>query len=127
VKLAVAPGRYLLRRESEQSVYGRELTVEAGKTVQVSEASLSLVGNPLLAAKGVPLDTHKWEVGFGLIYGMTGGSPPSWLHPRLDVGCAHHWIQCRPELHLRAVRPSERCGTTKVDACLRDVLHSLPQ
>jgi hypothetical protein len=54
VRLAVEPGSYLLRREGEDGVYAKELTVEAGKTLDVDEASLTLVGQPLLAAKGPP-------------------------------------------------------------------------
>ncbi len=72
VRLAVPAGRYLLRRQIDASVYGRELTVEAGKTVEVSEASLALVGTPLLAAKGKIFE-HRWDLDAALQYGMING------------------------------------------------------
>ncbi len=65
VKLAVEPGRYLLRREQDGGqVYAREVKVEAGKTVEFEEASLSLVAKHALAAKeNVPVaEPRRFDV-----------------------------------------------------------------
>jgi hypothetical protein len=51
MRLAVAPGDYLLRRRRAGELWTRELTVEAGNTMRVDEASLELHGAGALAIK----------------------------------------------------------------------------
>ena len=51
LRLAVAPGRYLVRRRTATGTFAREITVEAGKTTDVSEASLTLVGRQTVQSK----------------------------------------------------------------------------
>jgi hypothetical protein len=51
MRLAVAPGRYLVRRRQNGRVWGRELSVRAGQVEQVEEAGLELMGSPVLAVK----------------------------------------------------------------------------
>ncbi|MFT3926580.1 MAG: caspase family protein [Myxococcales bacterium] len=55
LQLAVAPGRYLLRRRSGSQVWAEEIAVEPGQTTHIDEERLSLVGSSLLAVKhGAP-------------------------------------------------------------------------
>ncbi|MGC4120955.1 MAG: caspase family protein [Myxococcales bacterium] len=51
LRLAVAPGRYVLRRRVPQGMYAHEFDVRAGQTVLAREESLELVGNAALSAK----------------------------------------------------------------------------
>jgi Caspase domain len=51
LRLAVAPGDYLLRRRRGKSVWTRELHVVPGSSMRVAEAALELQGEPTLAAK----------------------------------------------------------------------------
>lgn len=51
MRLAVAPGRYLVRRRQSGQVWGRELNVRAGQVEQIGEADLELIGTPALAVK----------------------------------------------------------------------------
>jgi hypothetical protein len=51
LRLAVAPGDYLLRRRKGQTVWMRELHVVSGSTTRVDEAALELRGEGSLAAK----------------------------------------------------------------------------
>jgi hypothetical protein len=51
MRLAVAPGDYLLRRRQGSEVWTRELAVSAGSTTRVDEAALELHGSGALAIK----------------------------------------------------------------------------
>jgi hypothetical protein len=51
MRLAVAPGDYLLRRRGGGQVWTRELSVSAGSTTRVDEAALELHGTGALATK----------------------------------------------------------------------------
>ena len=51
LKLAVPPGRYLVRRRAEGKTWVQEIRVAPGTTTSVSEDRLELAGSPLLAAK----------------------------------------------------------------------------
>jgi hypothetical protein len=53
LKLSVPAGRYLLRRESEHGNRARELTVEPGRTIQVREEELQLIGVAAGNGKGI--------------------------------------------------------------------------
>jgi hypothetical protein len=67
IKLAVPPGRYLLRRAEGDRVFGRDLDVEPGKTVSVDEESLILTGPSLLASKGESVHAGEtWRSELGL-------------------------------------------------------------
>ncbi len=52
LKLAVPPGRYLVRRRDSGQTFAREVTVAANSTAQVREQNLELVGTSALAVKG---------------------------------------------------------------------------
>ena len=51
VKLALRPGRYLIRRRGNETYWSREVAVEPGQSVTVNEESLTLSGVPLLVSK----------------------------------------------------------------------------
>lgn len=85
LRLAVAPGRYLLRRRTPQGTYARELDVRAGQSVAATEESLELVGATALAAKRfsepppdsfTTLPRGHWLVRpmFGVTYGPLEGA-----------------------------------------------------
>ncbi len=80
-RLAVAPGRYLVRRVEGSRVFAREVAVAAGATVVVDEAALSLLGAPRLASKEVEPDlVHEFgrsEVSFGS--GLFAVGPFNWV------------------------------------------------
>lgn len=52
LRLAVTPGRYVLRRRRESRVWASEIELKSGQTVAVDEAHLTLVGSQALATKG---------------------------------------------------------------------------
>jgi hypothetical protein len=51
LRLAVAPGRYVLRRREDQKTWARELVVRAGQTTRIDEARLDLLGETAMAIK----------------------------------------------------------------------------
>jgi hypothetical protein len=51
VKLAVAPGHYLLKRVAGPRTWARELTIGAGQTTRIDEAQLELVGQSAMVIK----------------------------------------------------------------------------
>lgn len=51
VRLAVAPGRYVLRRRSGDRAWAREIEVRSGQTVDIQESQLTPVGSVALATK----------------------------------------------------------------------------
>lgn len=53
VTVAVAPGRYLVRRRLDAETAAREVDVSAGSSVAVDEAQLALVGSERLASKSM--------------------------------------------------------------------------
>ncbi len=72
MKLAIPPGRYLVRREAAAKVYAREITIAAGQQTQLDEEELTLVGASQLSAKGVETaDRFHFAVGVGA-GGLTG-------------------------------------------------------
>ena len=52
MRLAVPPGRYLVRREAGTKVFAREITVAVGEQTRLEEEELTLVGTNQLATKG---------------------------------------------------------------------------
>ncbi len=52
LKLALAPGKYLVRRRVGDTVFAREVVIAAESSTQVREADLELVGSAKLALKG---------------------------------------------------------------------------
>ncbi|MBS1151828.1 MAG: peptidase caspase catalytic subunit p20, partial [Myxococcaceae bacterium] len=70
VKLAVAPGRYALKRVSADGTFAREFNVESGRTTEISEASLTLIGAQALARKSIDppaTSAHQLQVGIGTL------------------------------------------------------------
>jgi hypothetical protein len=81
LRLAVPPGRYLLRRRSADKLWAREIAVRAGQTERVDEASLTVGSGALAAKHSAPLPLTlstlprgKQEVTFELGVDHTGGS-----------------------------------------------------
>lgn len=57
LRLAVAPGAYLVRRVEHGRVWAKQIAVAPGATMEVTEAELELTGDPAIAVKGIdPLD-----------------------------------------------------------------------
>jgi hypothetical protein len=52
MRLAVAPGRYVIRTKGAEGIRAKEVEVGSGGGVVVDEASLELVGSPRLTSKG---------------------------------------------------------------------------
>jgi len=78
LRLAVAPGHYLVRRVEGIRVWAKEIDVHPGETATVSEGELELLGSPQIAMKGDAL-------GFSAIDGLS--SPPKgWWVWRLALG-----------------------------------------
>ncbi len=67
VRVAVPPGRYLVRRRDGGQTYAKEYDVKAGLLVSVGEADLELSGNAGLSIKG--LDEREWKVNYHLFGG----------------------------------------------------------
>ena len=90
LRLALVPGRYLVRRVVDGRVYSKEVEIRSGATVTLSEAQLELTGSEKLASKSdavlqqysdhSTLRRNWWElrVGAGVDTGQGGvfGSPP---------------------------------------------------
>ncbi len=70
-RLALPPGDYLVRKVEGASVRARQVSLAADQKVAVSEASLELVGQPLLARKGLDALPPANELAVG------GGGIPS--------------------------------------------------
>jgi hypothetical protein len=62
LRIALPPGGYLVRRVSPRGVWSREVQVVAGVVTRVEETSLTLVGEPSLAPKGVALRESRHEL-----------------------------------------------------------------
>jgi len=83
VRLALRPGRYLVRRPSVQGNFTREVAVAAGGEVAIDEADLTLLGASRLSAKGsvdrslyltgttLPRRTMALSLAFGLEVGWS--------------------------------------------------------
>jgi hypothetical protein len=83
VRLALRPGRYLVRRTTTQGNFTREVAVAAGAEVHIDEGDLVLVGAPRLVAKGseersllltgttLPRRTMALSAAFGLEVGWS--------------------------------------------------------
>ena len=52
MKLALPPGRYLVRRRTPEGTFAREFDLAVGGAVHLDEAALELVGSDVLSAKG---------------------------------------------------------------------------
>ena len=64
IKLSVPPGRYLVRRQSENGTWTGEIAVEPGRTVIVREENLAISGYPAGASKGLidPQLSSTWPL-----------------------------------------------------------------
>jgi len=65
VRVAVPPGRYLVRRRVGTQTYAKEYEVRVGQVTAVAEAELELSGNANLLAKGA--DTEEWRMRYYLL------------------------------------------------------------
>src|SRR5262249_44841983 len=75
VLLAIAPGKYILRRKQDDRIFAREFTVAVNQNLTLDEGSLTLVVSDQLAVKGIielhpsartTLPARTAEIGFGL-------------------------------------------------------------
>ncbi len=62
IKLSVPPGRYLVRRRTENGTWTGEIGVESGRTVMVREEDLALSGYPSGPSKGPPEPQRSWPL-----------------------------------------------------------------
>ena len=67
LRLAVPPGRYLIRRQATggQELRAREIEVVAGKATRVSEENLTVVGHASLAVKSAEPPARYVAIGIG--------------------------------------------------------------
>jgi hypothetical protein len=68
VRMAVAPGRYLVRRRAAANTYAKEYQVPAGELIRVNEGELELAGDTRLAVKGV--NEQDWHANYYLLGGI---------------------------------------------------------
>jgi hypothetical protein len=83
LRLAVAPGAYLVRRVDNGRVWAKQIAVAPGATIAVTEAELELTGNSTIAVKGIdPLDDPSAPTGGHRILqfaaGIATGPMGSW-------------------------------------------------
>jgi hypothetical protein len=76
VRLAVAPGQYLVRRDDGAHVWAKQVTVRANETIAVTDTDLQLSGTPEITVKGVTTPTGKFL--FQLGAGVTTGPEHIW-------------------------------------------------
>ena len=114
--LVLPPGKYVVRRRSHGETFAAEVQVDAGRSAEIREESLVLVGTPSLATKGsdsappvlaTTLPAGTWEVGMegGVVplpYSEEAGADLMVL-PRVAVGLGDHWqlSLIMPELAYR--------------------------
>lgn len=108
VRLALRPGRYLVRRTSEKGNFTREVAVAAGGEVAIEEADLILLGAPRLSAKGsgdrslfltdttLPRRTMALSLAFGLEVGWSQAGffdslPPAKGDAEVDLALQASW------------------------------------
>jgi hypothetical protein len=82
MRLALVPGRYMLRRRLRDKVWAKEVAIKAGERISVDESGLILVGSGTLATKYTALrpltlstlPAGKQELTFAI--GVSHGGPP---------------------------------------------------
>ena len=95
LRLALVPGRYVVRRVADGRVYSKEVDVPAGATVSLAEEQLQITGNEKLALKsGAPIvladsvrslpGARRMELRLGL--GVSTGTPNSFGSTLSDIG-----------------------------------------
>ena len=84
LRLAVAPGQYLVRRSEAGRVWAKQVAVRPGQTIKVAEADLQLSGTQSIAMKGddAPIDRAStspqgWWI-FQVGAGVTTGPSRVW-------------------------------------------------
>lgn len=109
VRLALRPGRYLVRRTSAQGNFTREVAVAAGGEVAIEEADLTLLGASRLSAKGsgdrslyltgttLPRRTMALSLAFGLEVGWSHASlidnlPSSEANAEVQLAWQASWL-----------------------------------
>lgn len=98
MKLAIPPGRYLVRREAGTKMFAREITVVLGKSTRLDEEDLTLVGTNQLSTKGrapAPRLHLGLGVGGGGLTGTEAESFSSGLSWTVQIG-----YRLRSHLHL---------------------------
>jgi hypothetical protein len=85
VRIALPPGRYLVRAVVDGNVYTKEVEVRAGGTVAVDDAQLEQTSTSALAGKGPPSDASlslwnaprgaRWILHLGVGVGSDAGPP----------------------------------------------------
>ncbi|MEO8551432.1 MAG: caspase family protein [Kofleriaceae bacterium] len=83
LRLAVAPGSYIVRRVEGNRVWAKQIAVAPGATIAVTEAELELTGTPAIAVKGIdPLDDPSGPPGghriLQLAAGVVTGPTTTW-------------------------------------------------
>lgn len=75
LRLAVAPGSYIVRRVDGNRVWAKQVAVAPGATIAVTETELELTGTPALAVKGIdPLDDPSTPTGGHRILSLAAGT-----------------------------------------------------
>jgi hypothetical protein len=95
LRLALPPGRYLVRRVDAGHVVAKEITIRPGETATIAEAQLEAIGNERLATKGdepprAPVDEastppKKWGF-FQVAVGASTGPTRTWGSSLYDPG-----------------------------------------
>jgi uncharacterized caspase-like protein len=67
-RVALPPGRYLVRRRVDGRIYAKEYQVPGGEVTTVREAELALLGDERLAVKGT--DYENWRTNYYLLGGI---------------------------------------------------------
>jgi len=74
LRLAVAPGSYIVRRVDGNRVWAKQVAVAPGATIAVTETELELTGTPAIAVKGIdPLDDPSAPTGGHRILELAAG------------------------------------------------------
>lgn len=67
-RVALPPGRYLVRRRAAAQTYAKEYRVNAGAITRVAEAELELAGEERLAVKGP--NAERWRINYYALGGL---------------------------------------------------------
>jgi hypothetical protein len=85
LRLALLPGRYVVRRVDGERIYAKEVEVTAGRTTTFAEAELELAGSHRLAAKG---EDDELEEARAAAPSDAATVPARWFELRVAAGVA---------------------------------------
>jgi len=121
MRLAVAPGRYVVRRKAAEGMLAQEVEVRPGETVDVREGELTLAGVDYLAAKqaaapkAATLAHGAWRLalGLGVVHGdamqagvgTTGKDVAGTLDARYGITDRLEWLVATPAFAYRLGDP----------------------